>query len=390
MNSYKISVVIPTHNTGDYLISAVDSIINQTIGFNNIELILVDDKSTDDYTIRLLKGFDSRYENCKVIFLEENSGYPGTPRNMGLENSTGECVIFMDHDDSYVLNAFETMYNKLIDENSDFVITTYMHIRDDNKNFMVKHLGAKEIKISSIEDNVDFLKLPPSIWTKLFKREFLLKNNIKFIEEMLAEDMEFVTHALLYGRNMVYMGNFSSYNYRIRENLDDKSVIHTYNKKYLSAMSKGYFKTLDLLDIHNKESYFPMVFYEHIRFWLESFNKSSLSFEDKKDLIEEIAPILRKGFEHDFIYLNDYYIPIKDSLFKNEYGDTVKFINNIQKYYFDIIKTNKKLKSDNKKLKSDNNKITNQIDFYKKLLDTKPYKFANVLRQLTQNLRNLL
>ena len=183
MQSYKISVVIPTHNTGDYLISTIDSVINQTIGFENIELLLVDDKSTDDYTIALLNEYDSKYENCRAIFLEENSGFPGTPRNIGLKNATGDCIIFMDHDDTYVLNAFENMYNKLIEEDSDFVISTYTHIYENKKSNKVINLDGLEIKITTLEDNSDFLKLPPSIWTKLFKREFLLTNanNIFYI-----------------------------------------------------------------------------------------------------------------------------------------------------------------------------------------------------------------
>lgn len=395
MQPYKISVVIPTYNTGSYLISAIDSVINQTIGFENIELLLVDDKSTDDYTINLLKEYDSKYENCKAIFLDVNSGYPGTPRNAGLENATGDCIIFMDHDDSYVLNAFETMHDKLIEEDSDFVISTYTHIRENDENMMIKHLGAKEIKISSIDDNIDFLKLPPSIWTKLFKREFLLDNNIKFIERMLAEDVELFTHALLCGRNIVYMGNFSSYNYKIREKLDDASVIHTYNKKYLSAMVKGYFKTLDLLAIYEKEDYFSMVFNGHIKFWMECFSKSSISFDDKIDLIEEISPILKKGFENNISFLNDYCISIKDNLFKNEYVEVVKKLEDIYKYYFDIVRQNKKLKSKNKKLKkenqklkSENKKINKENNSYKKLLDTKPYRFAKLIRSTAKKVKH--
>ena len=390
MSSYKVSVVIPTYNTGDYLIPAVDSIINQTIGFENIELLLVDDKSTDEHTISLLQEYDSKYDNCKVIFLEKNSGFPGTPRNIGLENSTGDCIIFMDHDDSYVENAFETMYDKLIDEDSDFVISTYTYTYSNKNDIkgIVKRLNGNEIKIDSIDDNPDFLKLPPSIWTKLFKREFLLENKIKFIESMLAEDVELFTHALLSGKNIVYMGDFPAYIYRIRESSNDKSVIHTYNKKYLSAMTKGYFKTVDLLNNYDKEDYFSKIFETHLQFWLKCFNKSLASFNDKEDLIEEISPILKKGFEYDLTFLNEYYISIKDSLFKNEYGEVVKILDNISKYYFDIITQNKKLKRQNKKLKRENKKLKDKNDFYKKLLDTKPYKLAKMMRNTAKKFKN--
>ena len=57
MSDYKLSVIIPTYNSGDFLVEAIDSIKNQSIGFNNIEVIIVDDKSTDDYTINLLNNY---------------------------------------------------------------------------------------------------------------------------------------------------------------------------------------------------------------------------------------------------------------------------------------------------------------------------------------------
>ena len=335
MQSYKISVVIPTHNTGDYLISTVDSVINQTIGFENIELLLVDDKSTDDYTIALLEEYDSKYENCRAIFLEENSGFPGTPRNIGLKNATGDCIIFMDHDDTYVLNAFENMYNKLIEEDSDFVISTYTHIYENKKSNKVINLDGLEIKITTIEDNSDFLKLPPSIWTKLFKREFLLKNNIKFIEEMLAEDVEFFIHSLLCGKNIVYMGNFSSYNYKIRESFNDKSVIHTYNKKYLNAMIDGYEKTLQTLEKYNKNEYFSIIFEEHC------MNKSPIHYDDKVDLIKRISPLFLKGFKQDPNFLIEYCYPFKENILNEDYLGIVKNIEKNKRARFCICELNK-------------------------------------------------
>ena len=69
MSNFKISVIIPTYNTGYYLKQAINSIINQTIGFENIELIIVDDKSDDEYTICILEKIGQKYSNTKVIIL---------------------------------------------------------------------------------------------------------------------------------------------------------------------------------------------------------------------------------------------------------------------------------------------------------------------------------
>ena len=94
---YKISVIIPTFNAEDYLLEAVDSIKNQTMGFENIEVILVDDKSSDK-TPDLIKELSQKYENVKSIILEENTGTASGPRNRGIKESSANYVIFLDND----------------------------------------------------------------------------------------------------------------------------------------------------------------------------------------------------------------------------------------------------------------------------------------------------
>ena len=97
---YKISVIIPTFNAEDYLLEAFESIKNQSMGFESIEVILVDDKSSDK-TPDLIKELSKEYENVKSIILEENTGTASGPRNKGIEESSADYVIFLDNDDIY-------------------------------------------------------------------------------------------------------------------------------------------------------------------------------------------------------------------------------------------------------------------------------------------------
>ena len=89
MSQYKISVVVPTFNTGDFLVETFESFMCQTIGFENIEVIFVDDASSDDYTLDLLEELDSCYSNVSSVFFDVNSGFPGTGRNVGLDLAQG-------------------------------------------------------------------------------------------------------------------------------------------------------------------------------------------------------------------------------------------------------------------------------------------------------------
>ena len=97
---YKVSVIMPVYNAEEYLGNALDSVINQSMGFENIELILVDDKSTDN-SRNIIEEYSNIYYNIKPIFLDENSGCPGIPRNVGIKNASSDYIMFIDNDDEY-------------------------------------------------------------------------------------------------------------------------------------------------------------------------------------------------------------------------------------------------------------------------------------------------
>jgi len=90
----KLSIILPTYNTGAYLFETVESIRQQS--YQNFEIIIVDDGSTDD-TKEVIKSLTD--DRLRIIFLDENSGSPSLPRNVGIANSTGEYVFMFDSDD---------------------------------------------------------------------------------------------------------------------------------------------------------------------------------------------------------------------------------------------------------------------------------------------------
>ena len=88
----KISVIIPVCDVEEYLDECIESIINQTIGFNNIELIMVDDGSTDN-SYNIMKKYEEQYENIKIYHFDEKSGSAGKPRNKGISMAHGKYLI---------------------------------------------------------------------------------------------------------------------------------------------------------------------------------------------------------------------------------------------------------------------------------------------------------
>ena len=171
MNSYKLSIIIPTFNAEEYLLSAVESVKNQTIGFENIELILVDDNSTDN-TKNILNDLSQKYENVKSIFLEENSGSPSKPRNIGIENVSSEYVMFMDNDDSYQNDFCEKMYSTIESYDVDIVTCRNYDINGEKISKYHSILDEKEkfIHLNSIDQDTSLLSTTAMlIWNKIYK-----------------------------------------------------------------------------------------------------------------------------------------------------------------------------------------------------------------------------
>ncbi len=316
MDKYKVSVVVPTFNTGDFLVETFESFRCQTIGFENIEIIFVDDASSDDYTLDLLDEFDSCYSNVSSVFLDVNSGFPGTGRNVGLDLAQGECVIFADHDDTYEENAFEVMYNEIVSENVDMVICNFNQVFPDRSvPFKSIFKNSGKIKVNSFKEEPDLLRIPAAIWTRMFRREFLQKNNINFIEGMLAEDVHLAINASFKASGIIYLNDFYGYNYKIRDSVEDKSTIHVRNRKYIEAILDGYYEIDRLLNDENKVSYGKKIFKSHLTSWLYTIVLSKLSNSDKLIL-----------FRKSYNLFDNFYM--EDPFFKGKYKKLVNHIIN--------------------------------------------------------------
>lgn len=251
---YKLTVVIPTYNAQDHLLEAVESVKNQTIGFDNIELILVDDNSTDD-TKSILNNLCNDYENISTIFLKENNGSPSKARNRGIEKSTSKYIMFLDSDDYFIKDCCEKMYNTI--KENDVDVITFRHYELRNKQLENYHciLDKKNdfIILNSIDED-DSLLSPNTmgVWNKIYKKEFLLKNDLKFIEGSLYEDVYFSLNVLIHAKSLIFLNNYYGYVYKINEN---DSISTIFNKESLTRISIGLNEIFGLLEQNKKDYY---------------------------------------------------------------------------------------------------------------------------------------
>ena len=128
---YNISIIIPVYNKEDTIQRAFESIKNQSIGFESLEVIFVDDSSIDN-SVNIIKELSENYKNVKSINLSENSGFAGKPRNVGIENATAPYLMFLDPDDVFLEDACKILYESITENDSDIASGNY-NINKDNK-----------------------------------------------------------------------------------------------------------------------------------------------------------------------------------------------------------------------------------------------------------------
>ena len=177
MDKIRFTVVISSYNIENYIKRAIDSVLKQD--FENYEIIIVDDCSTDN----TMKEIENYKENkLKVLKTEKNSGTAGATRNIAIDNARGEYIIFLDGDDTLYNNNTLKEIDKIIgEEELDILYLGYEDVGQGNKERISNDENSSK-KARLICD------LTFSVSSRCWKREFLIKNNMKFVEGMYYED----------------------------------------------------------------------------------------------------------------------------------------------------------------------------------------------------------
>ena len=115
-----LSVIIPVYNVESYIRQCLDSIVNQTIGIENIEVIIVNDK-TQDRSMDIVMEYADKYPSFKIINNEVNKGL-GESRNVGISHATSDYITFIDSDDFISLNTFKDAFDNINEFNVDLLI----------------------------------------------------------------------------------------------------------------------------------------------------------------------------------------------------------------------------------------------------------------------------
>lgn len=179
----KISVIVPIYGVEKYLRECLDSIVNQSL--EDLEIILIDDGGKDNCP-KIIDEYTSR-DNRIIAIHKENGGY-GQTCNVGLDRASGEYISIIEPDDYIKSDMYKEMYSKAIELDVDIIKTPYIqnYMGDETpKSQMIMPNHEEFIKpegVFTLKENPTFMHIHPSIWSCLYKRDFLNKNNIRFIE----------------------------------------------------------------------------------------------------------------------------------------------------------------------------------------------------------------
>jgi glycosyltransferase involved in cell wall biosynthesis len=192
MSMKKISVIVPCYNVEKEVDRCVESIVSQTIGLDALEIILVDDASTDS-TYQKLCAWEQKYpDSILVIHCEENM-HQGGARNIGLRYAGGEYIGYVDSDDWIDPDMYRILYDAITTHNCDLSAVLFQRDYEHGKIYDCrsdKMIFGKKVTIHTVEERKKFLKsgLPGGVYTKLYRADFLRQNNIFFPEHLFYED----------------------------------------------------------------------------------------------------------------------------------------------------------------------------------------------------------
>ena len=193
----KVSVIIPCHNVSKWLPQCFLSLVRQTIGIDNIELIFVDDASDDNgATWKLLTECERAFpESIIIIHLDENMRQGGA-RNEGLRYASGEYIAFVDSDDFVSEDFLEKTYSRAKETDADIVQFDFQYYINDNTIIPAKSECKNEvIHLSSSVERKQFLvsdNMACGCCSKLYRRSMITSAGVKFAEHVCYEKPLFV------------------------------------------------------------------------------------------------------------------------------------------------------------------------------------------------------
>ncbi len=274
LTNKKISIVIPVFNSEKYLSACLNSVINQTL--KNIEIICIDDGSTDNSSI-ILQSFNDM-DNRFIVINQINQG-SGYSRNKGINISTGKYISFLDSDDMYYNNhALELLYDKARRYHATICGGGMEKIRIAFNQTIINYTFFKNegfIKYSDYQYDYDYQRY-------IYNANFLKRNKLYFPKYLRYQDPPFFIKAMVKAKKFYAINNFT--------NIYRKNIDKEFNLKQVIDLFLGLKECLELAE---KMKYFRLYKVVAERLNMKLFLKSAKKFDKDENLNKIIIKLIK-------------------------------------------------------------------------------------------------
>lgn len=341
--SYELSVIIPVFNAEDYIKECLDSVVDQSLGIDNIEVIIVNDNSCDS-TLDIISQYTDKYPSFKLISNKSNLG-PGESRNMALKEVSSDYVTYLDADDFISQNAYEDALSKINEFNADLLIYNWETYTGSDyvEPINIHQQNTLENKlITDIKQNPKlFLSTAP--WNKIYHRS--LFKYLKFSKGFYEDNI--VAILALINAKRIFLSKDSIYYYRknsdsTTENITVDSSIHLSNSiKEIFDLRYEYPEFLNDFKLLNINFIYDILFWTYYYNWaladeLKIINKlKSVIIPLKKEDIDRFKQLFpdKLSYEKDILDLDKY--DAETFLAKYKYFNRLNKVNSQASLYVD-------------------------------------------------------
>lgn len=244
-----ISIVVPIYNVEKYLNECIQSLINQT--YKNIEIILVDDGSPDNCP-KICDEY-SKIDN-RIKTVHKLNGGLSDARNRGLRESIGKYILFVDSDDYIELDTCERFISEIDSKSPDIVVGNARRIVNDKITIMQHSYITRGESVTGkdyLKKELRFGVMYMAACLNLYKRSFLIENELEFKVGLLHEDEQFTPRVFLNAKQVIGT-DIIFYNYRIREGSITTSKDNIKNAEHLMKICKeleGIYRNIDDVEL---------------------------------------------------------------------------------------------------------------------------------------------
>lgn len=233
------SIIVPVYKVEEYLDQCITSVLDQTYG--DFELILVDDGSPDN-SGKMCDDYAEK--DNRIIVIHQKNGGLSAARNSGIKRTQGEYILFLDSDDYWLHKDFlENLNLRLSKTPSDVICFNYRKYYSHKVDEPYFGISSK----STNEDGVEFLSKNQiwiaCAWNKAIKSELFMQHDLFFVEEIIAEDVDWCARLATYADSFDYL-NIDAVAYRQRAG----SITHTSSPKNVECLEKNVTRTEKIIE----------------------------------------------------------------------------------------------------------------------------------------------